>query len=103
MTGRGQILTILQANSYSIGQKSGEIWTGQTLLQPISFKSDRLLGRGMGDTAARVRLMFYPDPAQRMLFLFAWKKVHGHLSGLNIFGAAPLAYVLISMTRMEHE
>ncbi len=42
VTGREQILTILQANSYSIGQKSGEIWTGQTLLQPISFKSDRL-------------------------------------------------------------
>jgi hypothetical protein len=36
---------ILKANSYSIGRKSGEIWTSQTLLQPISFKSDRLLGR----------------------------------------------------------
>ena len=35
---------ILKANSYSIGRKSGEIWTSQTLLQPISFKSDRLLG-----------------------------------------------------------
>src|SRR5688500_744880 len=34
---------ILKANSYSIGRKSGEIWTSQTLLQPISFKSDRLL------------------------------------------------------------
>ncbi len=45
VTGRGQILTILKANSYSIGRKSGEIWTGQTLLQPISFKSDRLLER----------------------------------------------------------
>ncbi len=43
VVGRGQILTILQANSCSIGQKGGEIWTGQTLLQPISFKSDRLL------------------------------------------------------------
>ncbi len=39
-------MTILQANSHSIGQKSGEIWTGQALLQPISFKSDRLLGFG---------------------------------------------------------
>ncbi|MDN5752654.1 MAG: hypothetical protein L0H15_05150 [Nitrosospira sp.] len=38
-------MTILKANSCSIGQKSGEIWTGQTLLQPISFKSDRLLDR----------------------------------------------------------
>ena len=36
-------MTILQANSRSIGQKSGEICTGQTDLQPISFKSDRLL------------------------------------------------------------
>ncbi|SEO51802.1 hypothetical protein SAMN05216316_0393 [Nitrosovibrio sp. Nv6] len=36
-------MRILKANSYSIGRKSGEIWTSQTLLQPISFKSDRLL------------------------------------------------------------
>ncbi|MDE2366599.1 MAG: hypothetical protein KGM95_06660 [Betaproteobacteria bacterium] len=43
VAGREQILTILQTNSCSIGQKSGEIWAGQTLLQPISFKSDRLL------------------------------------------------------------
>ena len=42
--GRGQVLTILQGNSRSIAQKSGEICTGQTDLQPISFKSDRLLG-----------------------------------------------------------
>ena len=42
--GRGQILTILQVNNYSIDQKSGEIWTGQADLQPISFKSDRLPG-----------------------------------------------------------
>jgi hypothetical protein len=42
--GRGQILTILPVNSYSIDQKIGEIWTGQMDLQPISFKSDRLLG-----------------------------------------------------------
>ena len=41
--GRGHILTILQGNSRSIAQKSGEICTGQTDLQPISFKSDRLL------------------------------------------------------------
>ena len=42
--GRGQIWSILQVNSHSIDQKSGQIWTGQTDLQPISFKSDRLLG-----------------------------------------------------------
>jgi hypothetical protein len=44
LAGRGQILTILQGNSHSIAQKSGEICTGQSNLQPISFKSDRLLG-----------------------------------------------------------
>ena len=42
--GRGQILSILQVNRRSIDQKSGEIWTGQADLQPISFKSDSLLG-----------------------------------------------------------
>jgi len=36
-------LPVLQVNSRSIDQKSGEIWTGQADLQPISFKSDRLL------------------------------------------------------------
>jgi hypothetical protein len=41
--GRGQILSLLQVNSHSIDQKSGKIWTGQADLQPISFKSDRLL------------------------------------------------------------
>jgi hypothetical protein len=44
LAGRGQILTILKGNSRSIAQKSGEICTVQTDLQPISFKSDRLLG-----------------------------------------------------------
>ena len=29
--------------THSIDQKSGEIWTGQALLRPITFKSDRLL------------------------------------------------------------
>jgi len=36
-------LSILQGNSCSITQKSGEIWTGQTDLQQIYPKSDRLL------------------------------------------------------------
>jgi len=36
-------LPVLQVNSRSIDQKSGEIWTSQADLQPISFKSDRLL------------------------------------------------------------
>ena len=35
---------ILQGNSSSIAQKSSGIWTVQADLQPISFKSDRLLG-----------------------------------------------------------
>lgn len=46
-------MTILQVNSHSIDQKSGEIWTAQANLQPISFKSDRLLGVGVCATAAR--------------------------------------------------
>src|SRR6266516_6853715 len=41
--GRGQILSILQVNSCSIGQESGEIWTVQTDLQQIYPKSERLL------------------------------------------------------------
>src|SRR3972149_2554588 len=41
---RGQILSVWQVNSVSIDKKSGEIWTAQADLQPISFKSDRLLG-----------------------------------------------------------
>ena len=45
--GRGQILLVLQVNSRSIDQKSGKIWTAQADLQPISFKSDRLLGLPM--------------------------------------------------------
>ena len=44
LAGRGQILTVLQVNSRSIDQKIGEIWTAQADLQPIAFKSGRLLG-----------------------------------------------------------
>jgi len=47
--GRGQILPVLQVNSHSIDQKNGEIWTGQVDLQPISFKSDRLLEQAAHD------------------------------------------------------
>jgi len=43
LAGRGQILLVLQVNSRSIDQKSGEICTVQADLQPIYFKSDRLL------------------------------------------------------------
>jgi len=41
---RGHILPILPVNSHSIDQKNGGICIGQADLQPISFKSDRLLG-----------------------------------------------------------
>ena len=41
--GRGEILPVLQVNSRSIDQKSGEICPVQADLQPNSFKSDRLL------------------------------------------------------------
>ena len=41
--GRGQILSILQVNRYSIDQENGKIWSVQTDLQQISPKSDRLL------------------------------------------------------------
>jgi hypothetical protein len=37
----------MQVNSHSSDQKSGEIWAGQADLQPISFKSDRLLGKAL--------------------------------------------------------
>jgi len=39
-------LPILQGNSCSIAQKSGEIWAVQTDLQQIYPKSDRLLVTG---------------------------------------------------------
>jgi len=38
-----QILSVLQGNSRSIAQKSGEICAEQRVLQPILVKSDRLL------------------------------------------------------------
>jgi hypothetical protein len=44
MAERGQFLTISPGNSRSIAQESGKKWTVPLFLQPISFKSDRLLG-----------------------------------------------------------
>jgi hypothetical protein len=41
-------LTISPGNSRSIAQENGEIWTGQADLQPIYFKSDRLLDHAQG-------------------------------------------------------
>ena len=46
---------ILQGNSCSIAQKSDEIYTTQLNLQPVSFKSDRLLSDA--DFATRWRLI----------------------------------------------
>jgi hypothetical protein len=43
---RGQFLTISPGNSRSIAQENGKKWTVPPFLQPISFKSDRLLGSG---------------------------------------------------------
>jgi hypothetical protein len=40
---RGQVLSILQVNSCSTDQESGEIWTVQTDLQQIYSKPDSLL------------------------------------------------------------
>jgi hypothetical protein len=54
---RGQILSILQGNSRSIAQKSGEIWTGQANLQPISFKSDRLLATESTEFTEKSKLL----------------------------------------------
>ena len=46
-------MSILQGNSCSIAPKSGEIWTVQTVLQPIYPKSDRLLDIGSHDDVYR--------------------------------------------------
>jgi hypothetical protein len=42
---RGQIVTISPAQSGTMVQECGEIWTAWTRLQPILPKSDRLLGQ----------------------------------------------------------
>ena len=44
--GRGQIFTLFKPMVVPLAQESGEICTGQVILQPISFKPDRLLKRG---------------------------------------------------------
>jgi hypothetical protein len=41
---RVQILTVLQRQYRDIAQKTGEICAGPADLQPMLFKSDRLLG-----------------------------------------------------------
>jgi len=44
-------LPVLQVNSRSIDQKSGEIWTAQADSQPIHRKSDRPPGSDRGHDA----------------------------------------------------
>ncbi len=58
--GQGQILPVLQVNSRSIDQKSGEIWTAQADLQPIHHKSDRLLDAS--NIKARLRVSRFEAP-----------------------------------------
>jgi hypothetical protein len=59
-------LSILQGNSCSIAQKSGEIWTVQTDLQQIYPKSDRILGGPVHSdpvpsSAARLSHLSFPN------------------------------------------
>jgi predicted transposase YdaD len=77
-TGRGQILTILKANSRSIARKSGEICTVQTLLQPISFKSDRLLALQVQTTmlVATEKLVFRKNA-------FAFRQMHAAMGAAH--------------------
>ena len=60
-------MTVLQVNSCSIDQKSGEICTVQADLQPISFKPDRLLAIRLGckKTAAKSPVIQQAGRAQR--------------------------------------
>jgi hypothetical protein len=80
--GRGQILLVLQVNSRSIDKKSGEIWTAQADLQPISFKSDRLLEVSLREFHANRAWQsgFRVNSASHKLFLLA----HKFRSGLLI-------------------
>ena len=50
-------MPVLQVNSRSIDQKSGKICTGQADLQPISFKSDRLLAKNNSYAEANRRYL----------------------------------------------
>jgi hypothetical protein len=54
---RGQILTVLQRQYRDIAQKTGEICAGPADLQPMLFKSDRLL-----DAMNRSHFTAHPTP-----------------------------------------
>jgi len=63
LTGRSQISSILKGNSSSTARESGGIWIVQADLQPISFKSDRLLDpRNRLDCHEPVGLCRPPQP-----------------------------------------
>jgi len=69
-TGRSQISSILKGNSASIARKSGGIWIVQADLQPIRFKTDRLLGfkspPSKGSNVAEYALGHSPAEQQRL-------------------------------------
>jgi hypothetical protein len=52
MAERGQFLSILPGNSPTIAQESGRKWSVPPFLQPVSFKSDRLIGFPLGEFSA---------------------------------------------------
>ena len=58
---------ILQGNSSSIAQGINEIWTGQTDLQPISFKSDRLLAPHVLASATRASPRLFKELGVKVL------------------------------------
>ena len=62
--GRGQILPVLQVNSRSIDQKSGEIWIGQADLQPISFKFRQAARVGKNGQVGWELRCTWPTPIQ---------------------------------------
>ena len=77
---RDIILTVSPGNSRSIAQKSGEICTGQADLQPISFKSDRLLEEQLAAGVAVLGLTL-PDGAEAKLLAYLalldkWNRVY---------------------------
>jgi collagenase-like PrtC family protease len=65
MAERGQFLTISPGNS-SIAQESGKKWTVPPFLQPISFKSDRLLVPILGNPHSTMPGK-YPNQALELL------------------------------------
>ena len=74
-------MTISPAHSGTMGQESGEIWTAETLLQPILPKSDRLL--------------------DEEFFMSASWLLHADV--LSCVHERPVDFIHISPRRMQHE